>query len=198
MSFLLAYDIERLIRTENLIEKPEYFTEEEWQARIQDIEGSQFDLTIDKLYSHSVSSSPYLGRYGRDTGRLVEMKLASFPRINEEGWQLYADSHYIGLTGESVSLPPHLTGLLAGRSSDYVIGLYPGVTNISPGYSGKLKFGLYATSNMKLGRGARIITLKFIPHDYVLNFSIPPEHIQPYGGIWGGDKVTTEGTERPS
>lgn len=197
MSFVPAYDIERLIKSDGLITKPIYFSDEEWEERIKDIEGSQFDLTIDKLYTHMESSTPYLGRYGRDTGRLVEMEVSSFPRINEEGWQLYSDSHYVGLTGEWVNLPPTLTGLLAGRSSDYVIGLYPGITNISPGYSGKLKFGLYATTNMKLGRGARVITVKFIPHDYISTSTVTLPHIQPYGGIWGGSKITTEGTERP-
>lgn len=199
MCDITAYDIELLIKTKSFIEKPEYFTDEEWNLRVGDIEGSQFDLTIDKLYAQSPSSSPYLGRYGRDTGSLVELEAIKFPKINEEGWQLYPETHYVGLTGELINMPNDLRGLLDGRSSDFVIGIYPGVTNISPGYSGKLKFGVFAASGAKLCRGARVLTVTFTSFNY---YGDRPKmlnaHIQPYGGIWGGDKVTTEGVERPS
>lgn len=199
MGDLVARDIEVLIRENFLFEKPEYFSEEEWNSRISDIEGSQFDLTIDKLYSHTDASNPYLGRYSRDTGRLVELHPIEFTSLKETGWQLYEDTHYIGLTGETINMPSNLRGVLAGRSSDFVIGIYPGVTNVSPGYSGKLKFGLYVTRPMKLGRGARIITATFRTFSFYCNTdNLSNEYVQPYNGVWGKDKVTTEGVERPS
>lgn len=200
MASITAADIERLIWNNNLVERPEYFTEEEWSERVKDIEGSQFDLTIEKLYAQSPTSTPHLGRRSRDTGRLVEVDLLSLTSIDEEGWILYPDSHYIGLTGEVVNFPINLRGSLAGRSSDYVIGIYPGVTNISPGYSGKLKFGLYVGTRTKLGKGARIITMTVEPIVNLIDIisAAKGSDIQPYGGIWGGSKVTTDNTERPS
>lgn len=200
MASITAANIEQLIWNNNLITKPDYFTDEAWSDRVKDIEGSQFDLTIETLYAHSPSSSPHLGRYSRDTGRLVEVGTLSLTSIDEEGWILYPDTHYIGLTGETVNFPINLRGRLAGRSSDYVIGIYPGVTNISPGYSGKLKFGLYVGTRTKLGKGARIITMTVEPIVNLLDIisAAKGSDIQPYGGIWGGSKVTTNNTERPS
>lgn len=200
MATITAGDIERLVWNNNLVQKPEYFTESEWKERLTNIEGSQFDLTIDKLYAQSPSSSPHLGRYSRNTGALVEVDLISLTSINEEGWILYPETHYIGLTGETVNFPNNLRGILNGRSSDYVIGIYPGVTNISPGYSGKLKFGMYVGTRTKLGKGARVITMTIQP---IVNYidivsAVRDEDVQPYGGIWGGSKVTTDNTERPS
>ena len=200
MCDLLASDIELLISMENLITRPDYFSEEEWIERLKDIEGSQFDLTIGNLYSHSRNSSPYLGRYSRNTGDLVEEKLSFIKSINAQGWTLYEESHYVGLTGEAVNLPKDIRGVLAGRSSDYVVGIYPGVTNISPGYSGKLKFGLFTTQRMSLGVGARVITVTFTSFDFYKRNKrdqITDEAVRPYGGIWGGAKVTTTGVERP-
>lgn len=200
MCDLSAYDIKLLISAENMIVKPEYFTHEEWKERLEDIEGSQFDLTIGSLFAHSLASSPYMGRHSRNTGDLVEIRPSFIEEMNEEGWILYENSHYIGLTGEVINLPKDIRSILAGRSSDYVIGMYPGVTNVSPGYSGRLKFGLFVTKKMLLGRGARVITatftsFSFYPHSKA--DKLPYEAIQPYGGIWGGSKVTTEGVERP-
>ena len=200
MSLLAASQIRELIINSKLISKPVYDSEEEWIQRIDFIEGSTFDLTIDRLFTRSmgVVKVPFIGRKGREGAKLEEIAPEFDEERDEMVWELKPgfNNSYIAMTGELVNFPAGVAGVLAARSTCFLNGLYPGVTWIAPGFSGKLRFGLAPSDTVRIGRGARVISL------HVMHFDegITEVDVGLYKGIWGGanpDKVNLEGVERP-
>jgi deoxycytidine triphosphate deaminase len=200
MSLLAASQIRELIINSNLISKPVYDSDIEWLQRIDFIEGSQIDLTVDRLFCRApgIVKVPFIGRKGREGAKLQELSTVYNEERDEMVWELRPgfNNYYVGMTGELVNFPPNVAGVLSARSTCFLNGLYPGVTWIAPGFSGKLRFGLMAADEVIVGRGARVISL------HVMHFDegITVEDVDAYKGIWGGanpDKVNLEGIERP-
>jgi len=200
MSLLAASQIRELIINSKLISKPVYDSEEEWIQRIDFIEGSTFDLTIDRLFTRSmgVVKVPFIGRKGREGAKLEEIAPEFDEERDEMVWELKPgfNNSYIAMTGELVNFPAGVAGVLAARSTCFLNGLYPGVTWIAPGFSGKLRFGLAPSDTVRIGRGARVISL------HVMHFDkeITAEDVDAYKGVWGGvnpDKYNLDGVERP-
>jgi deoxycytidine triphosphate deaminase len=200
MSLLAASQIRELIINSSLISKPVYDSDEEWQSRVDFIEGSQIDLTIDRLFTRSmgVVKVPFIGRKSREGAKLEEITPDYDAERDEAVWELKPgfNNSYIGMTGELVNFPPNVAGVLSARSTCFLNGLYPGVTWIAPGFSGKLRFGLAPSDTVRIGRGARVISL------HVMHFDkgITAENVDVYKGVWGGanpDKYNLEGIERP-
>ena len=197
MGLLSAGLIRKLINELAFISQPPYDSKEEWDKRVEFIEGSQFDLTTSRLFIRKPNQSPpFMGRYSRELGDLEEIAPQYNEFRKEYTWVLEAGKHYVAMTGEIVTMPPTLKGILRPRSSDFIMGLYPGVTDISPGFSGMLRFGLYASETCEIGRGSRQITMAVVTIE-------GDEETDTYQGIWGKsggsvDKITTEdGGERP-
>ena len=200
MSLLAASQIRKLIESDNLISKPVYDSEDDWAQRIDFIEGSSFDLTIDRLFTRSmgVVKVPFIGRKSREGAKLEEISPIYDEERDEMVWELKPgfNNSYVGMTGELVNFPANVAGVLSARSTCFLNGLYPGVTWIAPGFSGKLRFGLNPSDTVRVGRGARVISL------HVMHFDegITAEEVHTYKGIWGGsnpDKITTDSVERP-
>jgi len=200
MSLLAASQIKKLIEEEHLISRPVYDSEDDWAQRIDFIEGSTFDLTIDRLFTRSmgVVKVPFIGRKSREGAKLEEIAPVYDDERDEMVWELKPgfNNSYIAMTGELVNFPWYIAGVLAARSTCFLNGLYPGVTWIAPGFSGKLRFGLAPSDTVRIGRGARVISL------HVMHFDegITKKDVGLYKGVWGGanpDKVTTNGVERP-
>ena len=205
MSLLTAETIRDLTINHNLITRPDYNSDEEWQERVDFIEGSQFDLTLDTIFLPVLKRfTPFIGRYSRETPGLEEVESAYSPVRKEEIWKL-APGYYIGTTGETVSLPFWMKGLLGARTSCFMCGVIPEVTFVNPEFSGLLRFGLDVHNYVEIGKGARVITLNFDIFDlfqkydekYLLELTKHGDKVQPYKGIWTGSKVSTEGVERP-
>lgn len=200
MSLLAASQIRELIINSSLISKPVYDSDREWQERVDFIEGSQYDLTIDRLFTRSmgVVKAPFIGRKSREGAKLEEIAPFYDEGRDEMVWELKPgfNNSYVGMTGELVNFPPNVAGVLSARSTCFIEGLYPGVTWIAPGYSGKLRFGLAAFDTVGVGRGARVISLHVLRFDK----TITVEDVDAYRGVWGGanpDKFNLEGIERP-
>ena len=205
MSLLTAATIRGLVEDYNLITRPEYNSDSEWQERIGFIEGSQIDLALDTLYTPILKRfTPFIGRYSRETPGLEEIESAYSPIRKEEIWKL-APGYYIGTTGETVSLPFWVKGFLGARTSCFMCGAIPEVTFVNPGFSGILRFGLHLHNYMEIGKGARVITINFETFDlfqkydekYLLEMTKHADKVQVYEGIWSGERVSTDGPERP-
>ena len=205
MSLLTAVTIRKLIEEENLITKPSYDSAEEWDGRVGFIEGSQFDLTLDKVYIPILRRfTPFVGKYSRETPQLEKVNTAYNMHRKEDTWNLPA-GYYVCITGETVTLPIWMKGLLSARSSYFMCGAVPEVTFVNPGFSGILRFGLTLHNHMEIGKGARIITLNLEVFDQLpmeeyttlKMLELAEEAIEPYKGVWGGSKISTEGIERP-
>lgn len=192
--WLDATRFRELILNENLISKPSYDTDEEWQERVGFIEGNQFDLTIDRLFvAKDQDPLPFIGKYSRELYSYDEIEPVYDTHRREFVWTLDAGKHYLGMTGELVYFPDFIKGVLAPRSSCFTNGFLPWVTWISPGFCGKLRFGIGACATSMLARGARVITLNA--------YELKQASTQPYAGVWGKsggfpDKITTDGVER--
>jgi deoxycytidine triphosphate deaminase len=197
MSLLAASQIKELIINEHLVSRSPMDTDEEWWERVNFIEGSSMDLTIDRLFTRSmgVVKVPFIGRKGREGANLEEIAPEYDEERDEMVWELKPgfNNSYIAMTGELVNFPANVAGVLAARSTCFLNGLYPGVTWIAPGYSGKLRFGLAPSDTIRIGRGARVISLHVMHFD----IGITAKDVDVYNGIWSGEKITTIGIERP-
>lgn len=197
MSLLAASQIKELIINEHLVSRSPMDTDEEWCERVNFIEGSSMDLTIDRLFTRSmgVVKVPFIGRKSREGAKLEEIAPEYDEDRDEMVWELKPgfNNSYIAMTGELVNFPANVAGVLAARSTCFLNGLYPGVTWIAPGYSGKLRFGLAPSDTIRIGRGARVISLHVMHFD----IGITAKDVDAYAGIWSGEKITTIGVERP-
>lgn len=200
MSLLAASQIKELIINEHLVSRSPMDSDEEWWERVNFIEGSSMDLTIDRLFTRSmgVVKVPFIGRKSREGAKLEEISPIYDEERDEMVWELKPgfNNSYVAMTGELVNFPANVAGVLAARSTCFLNGLYPGVTWIAPGFSGKLRFGLNPSDTVKVGRGARVISL------HVMHFDegMTAEDVDVYKGIWGlsnPDKITTDSVERP-
>ena len=200
MSLLAASQIKELIINKSLVSRSPMDTDEEWLERVNFLEGSQMDLTIDRLFCRTtgVVKVPFIGRKSREGAKLQELPTIYDEERDEMVWELRPgfNNYYVGMTGELVDFPADVAGVLAARSTCFLNGVYPGVTWIAPGFSGKLRFGLMAADEVRIGRGARVISL------HVMHFDkgITAEDVDVYKGIWGlsnPEKITTNGVERP-
>ena len=165
------------------------------------IEGSVWDLSTDSiLYSINQNAST-ITRTKRRLPEYLDAKLTS-----DGFWQL-KPGYYLVKSLESVNMPLDMAGMVIPRSSVFRGGALPIGTRIAPGYCGNIVTGLHVlpqTGMFTVERGARLMSVSFELIDLpVIQFDNPlqlaqqmAQHVGVYTGIWGGNKISTEGTER--
>lgn len=99
-------------------------------------------------------------------------------------------TYYLLQSAEVFSLPSHIGGIVLPRSSFFNAECVVCGTRIAPGFSGQLRVGLYVCGRLGLDlqMGARFATVMF--------YRFTDGNTDAYQGIWSGNKITTDGTER--
>lgn len=174
-----------------------------FKERMGFIEGSSFDLTIDKVFALDQSQPPFIGVDIRVSADLEEIKPIDIsnhrdlnPKITEEqrqkiglGWYL-SPGYYVFTTPEKVDIPREVLGILKPRRTYLISGCPVFCTDIAPGYNGILAIGMYVFNKVgiHIERGANAVACRFATFDSLFTDS--------YNGVWGGDKVSTDGVVR--
>lgn len=172
------------------------------------IEGSSFDLTVNKVYKIDTKYPPFIGIKKRITPNMIEIPPYSlFDEICHlysedefsvedmkqmgEGWYL-PQGYYVLSTEEQTNLPPYILGILKPRRTYLVSGCPVFCTDVAPGYQGILAMGIgiFNPAGLILEKGSKAVAYRFGIFD--------TEDTDAYKGIWGGDKVQTNGVERGS
>jgi len=145
MTFLSASQIREGVELFNLVED---------HGSLDFIEGSSLDLKLGRLF-------------------IVENAKHGIPRITIEDRKSYGYLEIDDMsvlpgvlyreTKEKVNLPEHLFGLIFSRVTLGECGLILLYTRVSPGFSGRLRFGLFnvGSAPVQLQRGASIASIMF-------------------------------------
>lgn len=179
--FMSADDIRYFVLTEDMISPPEGMSRDAWKKRCDHIEGGAFDLTVENIFCPAADEAPIIGREQRSIPTPLEWEL------EEPGVWVLSRGVYLARTAETIKLPPCVTGVVDSRTSMFRSGAVVATGPIHPGYCGKLVVGLLVNHvlGLVLEPGARIITVRF---GYLSKGATDT-----YRGIWGGDRVTTDG-----
>ena len=125
------------------------------------IEGACLEVSIGELRS-LCSTELYgfikAGMGDRSTPRSIPEPPDRECVMGEEGWILNPWQYYLLVTAESVHVPTDLIGTVAPRSTLLRSGIIVEHTTVSPGWNGKLTFGIANLSRniFWLSVGARI------------------------------------------
>ena len=157
--------------------------------RAQKIEGSKYDLTVGKIFRERIFSRvPTIGARHREIPSAVPVKGQGRDLLPWYG--LWPGVSYLVQSQETVNMPPGMMGLVVSRTSIFrsharVVGAV-----IDPGYMGLVTVALNVKkwNGMWLQQGARFCSIVFAHFDDL--------ETDDYIGIWGGDKLTTDGVER--
>lgn len=148
-------------------------------------EGAGIDLRIGELYE--ISGSGFLGVEERSTPKAK--LIARYDSKRTQRVVLRPKVYYTMATVEEVNTPQDIFVLFYPRSTLYRSGVLLLSGNCSPGYHGKLTFGLINLRNVsfRLEMGARIAHAVF----YKVKGR---SHL--YRGQWQGGRVDTGGREK--
>ena len=174
-------------------------------------EGSKVDLTLNSVFTLNRSTDSFCSFMGinlRRTPPTIELQpellpiSPSMPRVGQ-GWML-GPGYYLLQTVEKLNMPPWLVGVIKERTTVFRNGSIIRVTDADPGYCGHITAGLFVPpgSALTLEKEVRFLSIKFEPiieisfvgdepDDFYI--SLNPENNDPYKGIWGGNKNSTEG-----
>ena len=181
------------------------------------IEASKYDLTVGKLFqSKQAQSISIIGIENRSIQEMSEILPSDFSdsvygtRMNvETGWTLRPGIYFLQ-SGETVTMPPWLSAIVVSRTSVFRAGCLLSGSIVDPGFSGNVLVRLQVPEDyvLVLEKGAKAMSLIFntvgtldsvnpgeLDEFKFINSLIANES---YKGIWSGDKVTTNGTERGS
>lgn len=178
--------VQWLIRSRGLIEKPCGWSDEKWQERLGNVEGGVYDLALGKVFDYAYSSGSKLP-FIKEDGRLLA-GMNERPKEADE-WYLYPSEPTWLQSAETVKLPDNVHGFVMTRTSSFRAGVIITGTQVHPLYNGKITVFAFNTLPVpvKIGENARLFSIKFTASESEAG----------YRGIWGGDKTTTEGVERP-
>lgn len=148
-------------------------------------EGAGLDLRLGEVYE--LTSEGFLGVEERDTSDVELIERYDPEKVSSI--ILKPNDFYVIKTIEEVNLPSNLVGLLKPRSSLQRMGVILRASQIDPGYSGGLIFGIKNTGNqeIEIELGSRVVHLMFARVDGKTNL---------YKGQWQGGRVTTEEKEK--
>ena len=177
--------VQWLIKSQGLVEKPCGWSDEEWQERLGNVEGGVYDLALDRVFDYVYSDStkmPFIRKDGRSLARMVD-------RPDADEWMLYPQEACWLQSAETVKLPDNVHGYVITRTSSFRAGVSITGTQVHPLYNGKITVLAcnFLPIPVIVGKYSRLFSIKFTAS----------ESEKGYRGIWGGDKATTEGVERP-
>lgn len=177
--------VQWMVKSRGLIEKPCDWNDNEWTERLKNVEGGVYDLALGGVYDYVYNSSDKLPFIKADGRSLAGMK----QRVEEDEWYLFPQEPVWLQSSETVKLPDNVHGFIITRTSSFRAGLIITGTQVHSLYNGKITVFCYNTLPVPVivGKNARLFSIKFTA----------TESEEGYRGIWGGDKTTTDGTERP-
>lgn len=178
--------VQWLIKQRGLVEKPCDWTDEAWNERLTNIEGGVYDLSLGKVFDYVYSDSsktPFIRATGRSLAGMSERP------IKDNDWMLYPGEPCWMQSNETVKLPDNVHGYVMTRTSSFRAGIIITGTQVHPLYNGKITVLAFNTLPIPVvvGKDARLFSIKFTSSESETG----------YRGIWGGDKTTTDGVERP-
>ena len=145
-------------------------------------EGAGVDLRIGELYR--IRGAGFLGVDDRHT---PDLKLvARYTRSKKKTVSLRPGEYYVMTTAETVHTPKDILITFFPRSTLYRSGVMVVTGNCSPGYEGKLTFGIVNLGKkpFRLEMGARVVHA--VLHKVKGKTNL-------YRGQWQGGRVTTRG-----
>lgn len=187
MAFLSAETLRSLIRSDALICP---VPADRWAH----IEGSVYDLTVDRVFRHWLFDPP--SELGKKRRLIQAAKELDSHGMNYQsfGWyRLWPWFTYLVQSVEVISVPTGKVGIVFPRTSIFRAGHILSGSIITPGYSGVITVGLRIGTlrGFKLERRAKFASVIFGEFD--------SDETDDYKGVWGGNRLTTDGkTERGS
>lgn len=181
------------------------------------IEASKYDLSVGRLFqSRQAQSISIIGVKNRSIQEMSEIPPLDFSdsvygtRLAVEmGWTLRPGTYFLQ-SAEVVTMPPWLSAMVVSRTSIFRAGCLLSGAVVDPGFSGNVLVRLQVPENyvLVLEQGAKVMSLVFNTVGTLYRVS-PAESEEfkfynclaaneQYDGIWGSDKVTTDGVERGS
>jgi len=164
------------------------------------IEGSSFDLTLDRVEILDSEDIPLLGKDERiiPAGRDVTAWLMQDPQRPREPkistCSLLPGSAYLLQSLETINLPPWLTAEVRPRTSTFRVGGIMSCSTIKAGYRGKITVGFQVPQILHIQKGFKFCSVMFA--EFRLRDGPSYEQTDPYEGIWGTvteNRTTTKG-----
>ena len=148
-------------------------------------EGAGFDLRLGEVYK--LTSKGFLGVEERKT---CDVELVNrYDHNQKSNITLKPGDFYTVKTIEKVNLPPDLVAILKPRSTLQRMGISLRTSQVNPGYSGELIFGIknFGNQEVEIEMGSRIVHIMFVKVHGRTNL---------YRGQWQGGRVSTETKEK--
>jgi len=172
----------KLVKTKKLVENLS-------ERELTNPEGAGFDLRLSEVYK--ISGKSFLGVTERHTPRvsLVAKHESQKSKVKSQKIVIKPGEFYLVKIMEVVNMPQNLSATITPRSTTFRSGLFLRTTNVHPGYSGELNFGLKNEGPVPvtIEMGARIAHIQF--HEVLGGGSM-------YRGQWQGGRVTTTKKEK--
>jgi len=167
----------RLVKEQRLVENLS-------QRELENPEGTGFDLRAGAIYTFKNGDS-LLGETDRYTAPVEEV--ARYDPDEKRIFELKPGQCVLIETIENVNLPNDIVAIFRPRSTLFRSGAALHTATASPGYCGKLSFGLHNMSQniLKLEMGARFV--------HILFFKVEGDIHSSYRGQWQGGRVSTQG-----
>lgn len=148
-------------------------------------EGAGFDIRLGEIFE--IKGSGYLGVEDRKTPK--EKSLAKFDSKKNKSFVFKPGKYHLVKTIEKVNLTNNLTAHIFSRSTLFRSGISLLVTQVAPGYSGELVFGMVnlGKSNIKIDLGSRIAHIQFLE---------VKGGGRKYKGQWQGGRVSARNKEK--
>ncbi len=152
------------------------------ERELSNPEGAGFDIRVGEIYK--LETPGFLGVSERNTS-----KTKIVADQNSKDYILMPGEYVLIRTIEEFDVPSNVVMYTFPRSTLHRCGVMLIATQTSPGYKGKLVFGLKNLSNLpfRLEIGARIAHVQF--HEVSGQTST-------YRGQWQGGRVSTNGVEK--
>jgi len=169
--------IKRLIKSKKLVEGL-------GKRDLENPEGAGLDLRLGELFK--IKGETFLGVETRDT--VDHKSLAKYDLKKSTKVTIKPGEFYLMQTVEKVNLPDNIVCIPYPRSTLLRSGIWLLSTQIAPGYSGLLTFGLknMGNSKFKVEMGARVA--------HIIFYEIAGKGVK-YRGQWQGGRVTTKKEE---
>jgi deoxycytidine triphosphate deaminase len=175
--FLGVDKLLELVKTKDLVEGL-------CERELENPEGCGFDLRLSEVFR--IKGEGYLGVEDRKT---CDVETVASIKAGDKEIVLKPGDFYLVKTMEKVNMPSDLVGILKPRTTLQRMGIFLRTSQVAPGYSGELTFGLanLGPCQVKLDLGARIVHLMFAQVDGATSL---------YRGQWQGGRITTQGNEK--